>query len=158
MSKYQIQQINRNNGPEHIPAGTLTGGLLELPNGDWLFGDNKDLVHCTLDEARAQAVLAAIKTVYDKSPAFPLFGTRIRDIIGNVTTDTFYQEAGEILIEDMINSGFPVISEGTEVLPYDDSTIIVSIVVEGIQQPKISLSYLFNVFDASVEELGGLQV
>lgn len=158
MASFNIKKINRNNGSVFIPTNATPTGLLELGSGDLLFGDDGDLVIASQDETSAQNLLAAIKTVYDVSPVFPNFGIRLRDLIGKTINIEILDEATQIFRRDLINSGFPIIQENTKVLAYDETVVILSVMMTGIESDKIQLTYYFDLLSGKVEEIGGEQI
>lgn len=159
MSTYQVPSYpTRNSGSNFLQPGRPKVNLLETEQGDLIIGGDKDLLISNEDESLSQILLNAIRTPFGVSRAFPNFGSSLRNLIGKKLTGETLDSAQIQLVRDLTNSGFDVIDEKTEVLPWDDATIIVHVVVVNSRGQLIQGNYLFDVLSGDVEVLGGQQV
>jgi hypothetical protein len=155
-SQYSITTAEtRTNDPTYTTGNSVSP--LETNEGDFIMGAHGDLLLANDSEAEAQRLMNFVKTQQDSSAVFGSFGSRIRNIIGVPDSDVVLDYALELLIQDMLDSGFTPLTDHMSIISADQNEIIITVAILDINGEPIEQNYLFDVLNNDIELLGGNQ-
>jgi hypothetical protein len=156
--KYEIpKHATRSNDSVALDESIKTD-LLETYEGDWVLSPEGDVLIANDSESVAQRSLHFMRTPKNTSVIYGTFGCRLIDFIGQLLNDTTLSRLENHLKEDMYDSGIIYDENNTEVLPFDDNTVIIHLSLIDQNGLPVEGIYLFDSQDGSVEVQGGKQI